>query len=76
MIFVLCIYFSIICEDSKVPCFRDTGPCSLFSALEVSTGEDVLVRGVPPVWSAGGTEDEFVSVVDYDEGIGGMCCCY
>lgn len=31
--------------------------------------------GCPPVWSAGGAEDEFVAVVKDDEGVGGVGGC-
>lgn len=69
MIRIIRIRFSIIREDGKVACFCDPGPGSLFGALEIAGGEDLLVVRCPPVWSAGGTDDEFVSVVDDDEGV-------
>lgn len=70
------ICFSIICQDSEIARLRNTSPCPLLSSLEVARREDLLVVRGPPVWSAGGTEDELVSVVEDDEGVVGMCSCY
>lgn len=70
------IRFSVIRQDGKIPRFRDSSPSSLFGSLEVSRREDLLVFRGPPVWSAGGTEDELVSVVEDDDGVVWMCGCY
>lgn len=64
---------SKICEDGKVAGLGDPQPCALLLAQEVSRGEDLLMAGGPPVWRTGWTADEFVAIVEDDEGVGGMC---
>ena len=70
---IVSIGLAVIRQDSKVPRFRDTKPRSLLFSLKVSGGEDFLVVGMPPVRSARRTEDEFIAVVEDDEGVGRMC---
>jgi len=67
------IGLAIVRQDSEIPSLCDTKPSALFFSLKISGGEDFLVMGMPPVRSARRTEDEFIAVVEDDEGVGRMC---
>lgn len=67
------ICLSVIRQDGKVSRLRDAQPRPLLCPLQVSRGEDFLVIGSPPVWSAGWAGYELIAVVEDDEGVGGVC---
>jgi hypothetical protein len=67
------ISFAIIRQDSKIASLRDAEPSSLLFSLEISSGEDLLVVRMPPMRPARGTKNEFVAVIEDNEGVGGMC---
>ena len=67
------ISFAIIRQDSKIASLRDAEPSSLLFSLEISSGEDLLVVRMPPMRPARGTKNEFIAIVEDDEGVGGMC---
>lgn len=70
---IVSIGLAVVRQNREVPCFRDPEPSSLLLTLKISGREDILVMGMPPMWSARRTEDEFIAVVEYDEGVGRMC---
>ncbi len=70
------IGLAVIRQDRKVPGFRDTEPSALLFSLKISSGEDFLVVGLPPVRSARRTEDEFIAVIEDDERVRRMCGSY
>lgn len=65
----MCIRFSIVGQDGKVPGLSDACPRSLLCSLQVSRREDLLMVRVPPVWPARRTENELVSIVEDDESV-------
>jgi len=73
---IVCIRLSEVRQNSEVSGFGYAEPGSLLFALEIAGGENGLVVRGPPVWAAGGAEDEFVAVVEDYEGVKGVGGCY
>ena len=66
---------AVVRQYSEVTGSGYAKPGALFRALEIAGGKDVLVfvgGGVPPVGTAGWTQDELVAIVEDEKGVGGV----